>query len=204
MAALASRAQAEHATPPAGTSVRDARPAALRPGAADLVSRGQELARAGHRAAAYAHFVAALALDPRHEDAWLWRAGTAEQPSDALDCLEQVLRLNPANASARLGLEQVRSQAAGTDAPRPPSPGRDRRRRGLAAKRTLLLSLLLATSIGFTASPGTAGSSDFGRAGASDEIGTEAPIADPANAEEAWTGRLVSERPASPARPSRA
>jgi twitching motility two-component system response regulator PilG len=51
-------------------------------------------------------------LEPRNELAWLWLAGVAESPQDALNCLHRVLAINPNNGRARDGLKSVRLQAA--------------------------------------------------------------------------------------------
>jgi hypothetical protein len=73
----------------------------------DLLRWGQQAARAGDRLVAYRLFVQAVKLDPTCEDAWLWRAGTAERPDEARECLEQVLQINPNNERARRGVEEI-------------------------------------------------------------------------------------------------
>ena len=75
-----------------------------------LVHWGQIAARAGDRASAYRLFLEALALEPTDAEAWLWRAGTAAEPAEAIACLERVLELDPANPRARRGLEEVRQR----------------------------------------------------------------------------------------------
>jgi twitching motility two-component system response regulator PilG len=68
-------------------------------------------ARSGDKNQARRLLQQTLQLDPRNETAWLWSAGLAEQPRDALNCLERVLQLNPDNSKARQGLRQARLQA---------------------------------------------------------------------------------------------
>ncbi len=55
-------------------------------------------------------------LDPRSEVAWLWLAGVAEQPQDAVACLQRALEINPANDRARAGLRAARLQAGVAEA----------------------------------------------------------------------------------------
>jgi CheY-like chemotaxis protein len=56
-------------------------------------------------------FQEAVALDGRFEAAWLWLAGLAEAPEEALQHLEQVLTLNPTNEKARVAARAARLQA---------------------------------------------------------------------------------------------
>ena len=78
----------------------------------ELLRLGQQAARAGDRETAYRFFVRALKIDPDNEEAWLWRAGTAEQPQEAMRSLEQVLLINPSNVRARRGLEELQRRFA--------------------------------------------------------------------------------------------
>ena len=91
--------------------------------AGDLVLTGKDLARRGCREEAHRAFTAALAFDPRREEAWLWRAGTAARPEETLACLHHVLRLNPTNARALRGLAEIGggSRSTPTDAAPPPA-----------------------------------------------------------------------------------
>lgn len=73
----------------------------------ELLGRGQQAARAGDRLAAYRLFVQIVEREPEHEEAWLWRAGTAADPDEAVRCLQRVLEINPDNLRARRGLEDV-------------------------------------------------------------------------------------------------
>jgi hypothetical protein len=45
-----------------------------------------------------------LQEDPDNERAWLWLSGVVDPLDERCYCLEQVLRINPANATARRGL----------------------------------------------------------------------------------------------------
>jgi len=54
----------------------------------------------------------ATALDARHEVAWLWRAGLADAPDQAVAYLRRVLTINPDNAKAQAGLARCEAEAA--------------------------------------------------------------------------------------------
>lgn len=75
-------------------------------------------ARAGERAEALSLFNAVLAQHPDHEDALVWKAALVSDPQEAIVCLEQVLRLNPHNQRAQVGLEWAkrRKNSAATSA----------------------------------------------------------------------------------------
>ena len=77
---------------------------------AELVRSGQQLARTGYRLAAFRLFCQALEIDPGHEEAWLWRAGTSQEPEETIRCLERVLQINPENSRARRGLSELQAR----------------------------------------------------------------------------------------------
>ncbi len=52
----------------------------------------------------------AVADDPECEKAWVWLAGVAETPAEAVAALEQALEINPDNARTRTALETYRDQ----------------------------------------------------------------------------------------------
>ena len=79
-----------------------------------LLRDGIAAAKAGDKGRTRQLLRQATQLDPRNELAWLWLAGVAESPQDALNCLHRVLAINPANGRARDGLKSVRLQAAVT------------------------------------------------------------------------------------------
>jgi twitching motility two-component system response regulator PilG len=76
-----------------------------------LLRDGIAAARAGARDEARPLLRAAAALDPCSEAAWLWLAGLAEAPLEAVDCLERVLALNPTHERARAALKSARLRA---------------------------------------------------------------------------------------------
>ena len=87
---------------------------------------GVAAARAHKKARARALLRAVVAAEPDNEMAWMWLANVAESPADAVDCLDKVLALNPANDLARSTLERCRSavgsaRRTGSAAPAAPS-----------------------------------------------------------------------------------
>ena len=79
----------------------------------ELIRWGKQAAREGDLLVAYRLFVRAAEIDPSSEEAWLWRAGTCEQPEEEVRCLEQVLRINPFNERAHRGLSDATRRLAG-------------------------------------------------------------------------------------------
>ena len=79
--------------------------------AAELLLSGQQTARAGDRPVAYRLFIQVLDVEPLNEEAWLWRAGTSDDPGETVRCLERVIELNPANDRARRGLAELQPSA---------------------------------------------------------------------------------------------
>ena len=79
----------------------------------ELIRWGKQAAREGDLLVAHRLFVRAVEIDPSSEDAWLWLAGTSEQPEEAVRSLEQVLRINPFNERAHRGLSDATRRLAG-------------------------------------------------------------------------------------------
>ena len=65
------------------------------------VEEGQQALQNGDKARAHELFKKATELNPKNEQAWLWRGGTTADIDDALTCMEQALAINPENESAR-------------------------------------------------------------------------------------------------------
>ncbi len=93
--------------------------------AAHLIDLAQQQLKAGNKPHAHELFVQATDLNPRSEQAWLWRGGTTSNIDEALTCMEQALAVNPDNDSARearswLRVKKLREGAkALSDAPVP-------------------------------------------------------------------------------------
>lgn len=75
-----------------------------------LLQAGIAAVRARDRARARVLLAEATRRDAGNETGWLWFAGVVESAEQAIDCLERVLELNPANERARAGIAYYRSQ----------------------------------------------------------------------------------------------
>lgn len=75
------------------------------PNPTELVQRGQAAARVGHRDQAREYLRKAVQLDPGQIEAWLALAGVEDGPAEKRACFDAVLRLEPDNVEAQLGLE---------------------------------------------------------------------------------------------------
>jgi ribosomal protein L40E len=67
----------------------------------ELLVKGVTSAKAGQRAEAYNLLLDVVELDRHNELAWLWLSILADNLEDQRICLENVLTINPANATAR-------------------------------------------------------------------------------------------------------
>ncbi len=74
---------------------------------AELVEQGLLAMREGRREEAYAMFVRASEVDPTFEQGWLWRAALSGSADDKRECLEQILRVNPASTFAKSALAML-------------------------------------------------------------------------------------------------
>ncbi len=86
------------------------------PDAQALVQQGLAAARVGERAEAERLLREATRLTPDNVDAWLALSGVVDDLDEKEACYQSVLRRQPTNAEARLGLEWVqrkREEAAG-------------------------------------------------------------------------------------------
>lgn len=78
--------------------------------AAVLVALSRTLVEVAQKPAANRVLTRATELDPTNIEAWLWRAGVTEDRVDAIDCLNQVLSMDPGNAQAKAGLKWALSK----------------------------------------------------------------------------------------------
>jgi CheY-like chemotaxis protein len=74
----------------------------------DLVKQGIALTRAGDKTQARPLLRQAVEQDPANELAWMWLAGAAESPQEALAALERVLALNPDHEKAKSAAHAAR------------------------------------------------------------------------------------------------
>ena len=75
-----------------------------------LTQEGVAALKAGDKERAQKLFVAALEEDNDDLQAWLWLSGAVESDVDRLECLEQVLRIDPLHALASKGAAQLRAR----------------------------------------------------------------------------------------------
>src|SRR3954452_24725365 len=86
-----------------------------------LFEQGIGAALAGRRDEARAVLTQVVQSDERNEEAWVWLAGTVDDPQDMRICLENALQLNPRNLKAQQGLAWV-EQRYGVPQPRESAP----------------------------------------------------------------------------------
>jgi tetratricopeptide (TPR) repeat protein len=92
------------------------------PSLEEMLANGIAAVKAGKMEEAQEWLVALLQIDRYHEQAWLWLSGAADNDQDRLDCILEVLKINPDNAHAKRGLANL--QAKGIGLP-PDSPAAD-------------------------------------------------------------------------------
>lgn len=116
-----------------------------------LLQEGIALARAGERAKAREIFETIVEQDERSEKAWFWLASVVETDEERKICLNNVLRLNPANERARTALTALESRQKEAVASEEVMPGISRRTftlliGGAVALVVVLLVVTLAVS----------------------------------------------------------
>jgi ferric-dicitrate binding protein FerR (iron transport regulator) len=113
----------------------------------NLYKAGKNAAQQGQKAIAHDLLRQAIEIDPYHEQVWLWLATVVDTDEDRRVCFENVLELNPDNATAQEQLNLLERKAlAITMQPellRRNTEDRAKRRRR-AIRVTILLVLLLA------------------------------------------------------------
>lgn len=85
-----------------------------------LTQDGIAALKAGDKERAQKLLVAALEENSDDLQAWLWLSGAVESDADRLECLEQVLRIDPAHALAAKGVAQLKARGIGLPEPPPP------------------------------------------------------------------------------------
>jgi hypothetical protein len=73
----------------------------------DLTTLGITALKGGHREAARRLLTEAVVRNPLDAAAWLWLSGALDDDDQRADCLRRVLQIEPDNAAARAGLEQL-------------------------------------------------------------------------------------------------
>lgn len=87
-----------------------------------MVREGIAAYKANKMDEARALLMRAVELDEQHEMAWLWLSAVVDSDEDKQTCLENVLTINPNNASARQGLQKLTGAASAASPPAPPTP----------------------------------------------------------------------------------
>lgn len=75
-----------------------------------LIAEGRAALLAGEKELAQSLLTAAVELDARSEEAWIWLSGAQPTPAEMAACLQQVLRINPANEQAQEGLRWIAAE----------------------------------------------------------------------------------------------
>jgi hypothetical protein len=81
----------------------------------ELTQRGIAALRKGDRMGARQYLGTALKQDPGDIQAWLWLSGAVDRDEERIDCLRQILKLDPNNVVAARGLAQMVERSAGPD-----------------------------------------------------------------------------------------
>ena len=76
----------------------------------ELIQRGQAASAVGRREEARQYLLRAVQLAPDNVEAWLALAGVEDDPAEKIACFETVLKLDPENVKAELGLEMLQSE----------------------------------------------------------------------------------------------
>lgn len=82
-----------------------------------LIAEGRAALLAGEKERAQSLLTAAIELDARSEEAWIWLSGAQPTPAEMAACLHQVLRINPANEQALEGLRWIAAEHGAQPAP---------------------------------------------------------------------------------------
>lgn len=85
----------------------------------DLTLRGINALKANDRASARKFLAAALQQDQNDASAWLWLAAAVDTPGQRIDCLRQVLKIDPNNQAAIKGLAALGATATPVDTAQP-------------------------------------------------------------------------------------
>lgn len=91
----------------------------------DLLSRAIAAARGGHHEEARQMLVEVLQTDPHSEAAWLWMSAAVETRAERVHCLQQILRINPANETAIKGLRALGAPEVPAPAPEAADPAHE-------------------------------------------------------------------------------
>jgi len=89
----------------------------------DLLNQAIAAARSGQKETARHLLVQVLQADPQSETAWLWMSAAVETRAERIHCLQQILRINPANETAIKGLRALGAPEVAAPSPDLPDAG---------------------------------------------------------------------------------
>jgi hypothetical protein len=84
----------------------------------EIPANGISAVKAGKMAEAQEWLVALFQTNRYSEHGWLWLSGAAEDDQDRLECMQEVLKINPDKHKAQRGLARFQTQDVGL----PPAP----------------------------------------------------------------------------------
>ncbi len=83
------------------------------PSLAEMLAYGIAAIKAGQTEEAQEWLVTLLQIDRYNEQGWLWLSATADNDRDRLDCIHEVLAINPSNSVAQRGLAALQAKVVG-------------------------------------------------------------------------------------------
>jgi hypothetical protein len=86
------------------------------PSLSQMLEEGIQAVKAGRKSEAQDWLVSLLQIDRYNEKAWLWLSGAADNDQDRLECILEVININPGNEIAQRGLLAL--EAKGVTDPR--------------------------------------------------------------------------------------
>jgi len=83
----------------------------------EMLANGIAAVKAGKMEKAQEWLVTLLQIDRYNEQAWLWLSGAADNDQDRLECLQEVLKIDPNHAFAQRGLAALQARVSPPSAP---------------------------------------------------------------------------------------
>ena len=80
------------------------------PSLEEMLNQGIAAVKAGKMKEAQDWLVALLQIDRYNEQGWLWLSGAADNDQDRLECIQEVLKINPDNVFAQRGLAALQAK----------------------------------------------------------------------------------------------
>ncbi len=83
----------------------------------EMLANGIAAVKKGQMEEAQEWLVTLLQIDRYNEQGWIWLSGAADNDQDRLDCLQEVLKIDPDNVNALRGLAALRAKGVGVPPP---------------------------------------------------------------------------------------